>query len=596
MAGCSNNKCGLTQSELEAEAQKIMDNGLDSDSEFSDQVSEHSDHQTDSEEEWDDDGEEDIQNDSSQSSSESSTEENSISDNRNSYFGKNRFKWAKSPPASSRTRKHNIISHLPGIIGEARLKMPKEPLQAWECLISDDIIQEILAKTNERITFMASKYNLHNLSCQYTNHLDVIELKAFLGLLYLAGVFKSNNEDLRSLFATNGTGRDIFRATMSLNRFYFLLASLCFDDPVTRLERIANGDNLAAISNIFNTFITNCQSNYSCGEYVTIDEMLVAFRGRCKFRMYLKSKPDKYGLKMQCLVDTKTHYLLNSFIYSGKDTHKTNPRKLAIPTLDVLALIPPISGTNRNVTADNWFSSVELIRELRKHNITYVGTLKKNKREVPYEFQPHKDRPANSALFGFTGSESLVSFVPKKNRAVLLVSTMHHSNAMVNGKPEIVNFYNETKGGVDSLDKKCACYKTGRRTRRWPQVIWFRSLDIAGVNANVIFNGVQRNKIMERRRFLTTLGQQLIEEHIKRRAQQQCLPRELRSVIFRVSGLQEPVPPNDPEPPQGKKRGRCKVCPYSKNQKKESSKCDNCQGFICKNHSRKVLCENCIEK
>ncbi|XP_030764197.1 uncharacterized protein LOC115888576 [Sitophilus oryzae] len=102
---------------------------------------------------------------------------------------------------------------------------------------------------------------------------------------------------------------------------------------------------------------------------------------------------------------------------------------------------------------------------------------------------------------------------------------------------------------------------------------------------------------MERRRFLTTLGQQLIEEHIERRAQQQCLPRELRSVIFRVSGLQEPVPPNDPEPPQGKKRGRCKVCPYSKNQKKESSKCDNCQGFICKNHSRKkVLCENCIEK
>ncbi|XP_030745477.1 uncharacterized protein LOC115874468 [Sitophilus oryzae] len=252
------------------------------------------------------------------------------------------------------------------------------------------------------------------------------------------------------------------------------------------------------------------QSNYSCGEYVTIDEMLVAFRGRCKFRMYLKSKPDKYGLKMQCLVDTKTHYLLNSFIYSGKDTHKTNPRKLDIPTLDGLALIPPISGNNRNVTADNWFSSVELIRELRKHNITYVGTLKKNKREVPYEFQPHKDRPANSALFGFTGSESLVSFVPKKNRAVLLVSTMHHSNAMVNGKPEIVNFYNETKGGVDSLDKKCACYKTGRRTRRWPQVIWFRILDIAGVNANVIFNGVQRNKIMERRRFLTTLGQQLI--------------------------------------------------------------------------------------
>lgn len=597
MAGCSNDRRDLTQSKLEAEAQIIMDNGLDSDSEFSDQASEHSDHQTDTEEEWDDEGEGIMHNDSSESSTESSGEENNISDFRNAFYGKNRFKWAKTPPAASRTRKHNLISHLPGIVGEARARMPLKPLHAWKCLISDDIIQEILAKTNERITNMASKYNLHNLSCQYTNHLDIIEFQAFLGLLYLAGVFKSNNEDLRSLFATNGTGRDIFRATMSLNRFYFLLSSLCFDEPATRLERIADGDNLAAISNVFNMFITNCQSNYSCGEYMTIDEMLIAFRGRCKFRMYLKSKPDKYGLKMQCLVDAKTHYLLNGFIYSGKDTHKTNPRKLSVPTLDVLALIPPISGTNRNVTGDNWFSSIELIRELKRHNITYVGTLKKNKREIPSEFQPHKDRLANSALFGFTASESLVSFVPKKNRAVLLVSTMHHSDTMVNEKPEVINFYNETKGGVDSLDKKCACYKTGRRTRRWPQVIWFRILDIAGVNANVIFNGVQGNKIMERRLFLTTLGQELIEDHVKRRAQQQCLPRELRIIIFKVSGLQEPVPPHNPEQLQGKKRGRCKICPYSKNQKKESSTCDKCRGFICKNHShKKVLCENCIEK
>lgn len=596
MAGCSRNKRPLTQKELEEEGQKIMDNGLDSDSEFLDQASEHSDHETDSEEEWDDDDEKNWQINNSETGSEYSGEESDIADSRDVFYGKNRYKWSKTSPTFSRTRKHNLISHLPGVIGKARASMPEKPVDAWECIISHDILQEILEKTNERITNMASKYNLHNLSCQYTNHLDIIELKAFLGLLYLAGVFKSNNEDLRSLFATNGTGRDIFRATMSLNRFYFLLGSLCFDDPATRQERIAHGDKLAAISNIFNMFIINCQSNYSCGEYLTIDEMLIAFRGRCQFRMYLKNKPDKYGLKMQCLVDSKTHYLLNGFIYTGKDTRRANPKKLSIPTLDVLTLIPPISGTNRNITADNWFSSIELIKELRSHTISYVETLKRNKREVPAEFQPQKNRPPNSALFGFTGSESLVSFVPKKNRAVLLVSTMHHSNTMVNGKPEIINFYNETKGGVDSLDKKCACYKTGRRTRRWPQVIWFRILDIAGLNANVIFNGVQQNQIMERRLFLTTLGQELIKAHLTRRAQQTCLPREIRSAIFKVSGLQEPMPAANPEPQRRKKRGRCKICPYSKNQKKESSSCDKCRDFICKNHSRiQTLCISCVE-
>lgn len=512
------------------------------------------------------------------------------------FYGKNRFKWAKNFPVQSRTRRHNLVSHLPGVIGKARATRPENAIQAWECLIDDDILQIVVEKTNERITDMAAKYNMHNISCQYTNHIDTIEMRAFIGLLYLAGVFKSNNEDLKALFATDGTGRDIFRATMSLNRFYFLLSALCFDDRTTRPQRIANGDTLAAISDIFNKFITNCQSNYSCGEYLTIDEMLIAFRGRCKFRMYLKNKPDKYGLKVQCLVDARTHYLLNAFLYTGKGTHKTNPRKLAIPTLDILALIPPIDGTNRNITADNWFSSMELVRELQKHNLTYVGTVKKNKREIPNQFQPNKNRPQNSSIFGFTKNETLVSFVPKKNRSVLLISSMHHTDTIIQGKPEIINFYNETKGGVDSLDQKCACYKTGRRTRRWPQAVWFRILDIGGVNSNVIFNGTVNNKSLERRIFLTALGQGLIEPHLRRRSQENNLPRELRNIICKISGVREPEPILGPVE-RGKKRGRCHVCPYSRNQKKESLKCDKCSGYICQNHaSKKVLCQLCVDR
>lgn len=36
---------------------------------------------------------------------------------------------------------------------------------------------------------------------------------------------------------------------------------------------------------------------------------------------------------------------------------------------------------------------------------------------------------------------------------------MHHSksNTVDGTEPEIIEYYNKTKGGVDSLDKKCAC-------------------------------------------------------------------------------------------------------------------------------------------
>ena len=43
----------------------------------------------------------------------------------------------------------------------------------------------------------------------------------------------------------------------------------------------------------------------------------------------------------------------------------------------------------------------------------------------------------------------------KKNKFALLLSTAHQSDNFVeSGKPEIVEFYNETKAGVDALDQK----------------------------------------------------------------------------------------------------------------------------------------------
>ena len=159
-----------------------------------------------------------------------------------------------------------------------------------------------------------------------------------------------------------------------------------------------------------------------------------------------------------CLCNAKTHYLLNSFIFAEKTT-EPNPNKLSVPTLSVLKLVSPITNTNRNVTGDNWFTSIQLISELKSVGLTYVGTMRKNKREIPKQFLPNRTREEKSSFFGFTHDKTIVSFVLKKNRCVLLVSSMHHSQLIEeNGKPEIINFYNDTKGGVDALDQRCATY------------------------------------------------------------------------------------------------------------------------------------------
>ena len=58
------------------------------------------------------------------------------------------------------------------------------------------------------------------------------------------------------------------------------------------------------------------------------------------------------------------------------------------------------------------------------------------------------------------------SWVPKKNKLVLLLSTAHQFGKIgQSGKPEIVEFYNETKPDADALDQKLRHYTTYRRTK-----------------------------------------------------------------------------------------------------------------------------------
>ena len=57
-----------------------------------------------------------------------------------------------------------------------------------------------------------------------------------------------------------------------------------------------------------------------------------------------------------------------------------------------LRMVSPIAGTGRNLTTDNWYTSVPLAEDLLKMKVTLVGTMKKNKPDIPPEMMPNKNR------------------------------------------------------------------------------------------------------------------------------------------------------------------------------------------------------------
>lgn len=49
---------------------------------------------------------------------------------------------------------------------------------------------------------------------------------------------------------------------------------------------------------------------------------------------------------------------------------------------------------------------------------------------------------------------------------------------LVKKKPEIITFYNITKGGVDTCDQLCSNYNVGRRTKKWPLAIFNHFINV----------------------------------------------------------------------------------------------------------------------
>jgi hypothetical protein len=88
--------------------------------------------------------------------------------------------------------------------------------------------------------------------------------------------------------------------------------------------------------------------------------------------VYISSKPAKYGVKIQILADSQTHYMLNAEVYTVKALVRANKTTLSHPTQVVLRMVKPVENTNRNITVNNWYTSMELVDQLKKKGLTYV--------------------------------------------------------------------------------------------------------------------------------------------------------------------------------------------------------------------------------
>lgn len=475
-------------------------------------------------------------------------------------------------------------------------------LESWELFF--DFLDKLVEYTNIYIRSIAAR----NRGSNHCKETDIVEIRALFGVLYMSGTLKLNHTNVEDIWKRNGFGVDWFSAVMGYKRFLFLMRCLRFDDIGTRIDR-NKVDRLAAIREIYELFNANIEKAYNCGSWITVDERLEAFRGRCGFKQYMPNKPNKYGIKVQAAVDCESFYTSKIEVYAGKQPD--GPYSVINkPEAIVKRITSHLLGRGRNITMDNWYTSYELVDFLRKNQTTAVGTLRKNKAFIPMFLKAGK-RTERSSIFVHQKHMSLVSYVPKKNKCVLVLSSLHHDDKIhpdgPNERkrkclPEIINFYNKTKCGVDTTDQMTATYNVARVSRRWPLTLFYAFLNIGAINSRIIYHltcsDIPKEMIGKngRKHYLFSLAKQLAQPHINRRA---LVPQ----ITNKVPGIQRFAKPdsveeydaeNDNLDEQAQKaRSTCSFCGWRKNRKTKTY-CFHCHKAKCREHSGEI-CKKCEE-
>ncbi|KAL1513769.1 hypothetical protein ABEB36_003135 [Hypothenemus hampei] len=461
----------------------------------------------------------------------------------------------------------------------------------WSILFNECIINVIVTHTNHKIEEHRADLIARGINVQsYHHQTEACEIKAYIGLLYYSGLWKTSNVDDNVLWSKK-QGITFYRCVMSLNRFRFLSKSIRFDQKSNRDEN----DKFAPIREIWDIFIKNCMTYYNPHKFCTVDEQLLGFRGRCPFRVFIKSKPVKYGLKIVTLNDATTSYLIYGIPYIRKENFVGSLE--IIPQKIFTDVTIPIHGSNRTITCGSWFTSIMLIEMMMDapYNLTITGTLKKNKKEIPKEMKIASQSPPDTKFcFSKTKRISLLSYTPKQREIVLVASSYSTSTRIVDGIPEIILHYNATKDGTNCFDQLCRAHTVSRKTNRWTMRFFYGMLDQAIVNARILLKckliNVNKDRPLPATECLETIYRYLIVPYLQIR---QTCPSLRFDIKIGISGILD----SDKELAQPsnrtylKKRKRCTLCKATTDRKTREV-CMACDQPMCDKH-RAFYCINC---
>ena len=226
-------------------------------------------------------------------------------------------------------------------------------------------------------------------------------------------------------------------------------------------------------------------------------------------RQYILLKPDKWGFKLFSRV-SEDGFIHDMILYQGAmemilKSHSiplSPEQKTLKDTNQVVAVLAStmISTCMTAIFADNYFTSLELVRYLRARNCRYTGTAREARiGKPPLKSIPEMNKKAvlRGAYCHMISDDGILAVRWKDNNAVTILSTDIGVNPVTKclryskdtkKKEEVdcssvIKSYNANMGGINKSDMLVHVYRNPLKSKRWYMRLFVYCLDACVCNA-----------------------------------------------------------------------------------------------------------------
>ncbi|KAH8034874.1 hypothetical protein HPB51_003161 [Rhipicephalus microplus] len=247
---------------------------------------------------------------------------------------------------------------------------PAEPLSAveyFDMFVSRSMLKAVVDESNK---YYFQKH-------ETTLNLTVEKLTPVLGMFFRMGLV--NMHRVRAYWE-NGSRYELVAQVMCHNRFEKITSHLQFFDNEAANDKVKEDKCWKVrpwLSSLRSNMVVLPQEKKSA-----VDEILIPFCGRCYIRQYMPNKPkSKWGLKLWArsgesglCYDFDVYQRCNKGFYGSQGGYQ-----LGLGAAVVLQLCSSLPKRDDNlVVAGNFFTGPQLVEELSRMGISYIGTVREN--------------------------------------------------------------------------------------------------------------------------------------------------------------------------------------------------------------------------